>query len=104
MFPRLADGDHQRCTETFTERCKNPAHAIGIHVVEKVERQAYAMVLKSTNHEQRTEGTAANPDPKDIRKRLAVGGLNGSRNDRLAELIDGIDFSGDALANLLFWR
>ena len=91
----LAHHDHKSGLEPLTQGGEGAAHAVGIDVVEEVERQAGAGILQGADHQQRTQARAADADPEHIGEAGTAGGPDRTVQHIAAEGFDAIDFRLD---------
>ena len=95
--PRLADSHNQRGFEPIAKPGQNRAHAIGVDVVEEMERETSTRVLQSTHHQHRPQTTATDTDPENVGEWFSAGGLQHPAQHILAELLDLINFLGNVV-------
>ena len=105
-FRRAAGFAHhndQGSGEARAQLRQGAAYALGIDVVEKMEREPFTLGLQRPDHQQRAQTRSPDPNPKHIGKCLAARRLNPAADHVLGKSLDPVNLRGDVGRNCGIW-
>ena len=93
----FAHHHHQRAAQALAEATENNADALGIDVVDEVERQAGVLLLQGPHHQQRPQTGATDADPEHIGEGRSAWRTDLASEQGLGEGVDALHLKPDVI-------